>query len=321
MADALARFTHSAARGAIASGVTAVRCLAAAKAARPAWYALPVCLVFAGCASPPQPSPLIDLRPRLGTVAFVAEPSGMPVMIGSPARGGADGALKGAGQGVLLGVAVGGGMASGGGYGAVAGILLGGATAIVAAPIGALFGAAQARSQSEVEAAERSLKKAMEEASPSGLLAAEFRAREKAMPVAADAPGKKISEPAPAPADTRLEVSVQRYGLGRRGIGVADPDFQLFVEARARLVRAADRAELYTHTWRYDGPSRSYFRWAENDGAPLRTELRQASQRLAAEIVHHMFEAPSPSRRALDVIDGARPPPRPGVDTVAPPRP
>lgn len=133
------------------------------------------CLGVAACAQPPAPSPLLELRPRLGTITVAIEPSGMPVIIGSPARGGEDGALQGAGQGLLLGVAVSAGMAGTGAEGAIAGLLLGAATAVVAAPIGAIAGAAQARSKSEVEAAERTLKKALAETPPGAVSSREAR--------------------------------------------------------------------------------------------------------------------------------------------------
>jgi hypothetical protein len=113
-------------------------------------------------------------------------------------------------------------------------------------------------------------------------------------------------DPSRARADTRLEVSVQRYGLRRSGLGVADPNFQLFLEVRARLVRAADNFVLYTHAWSYEGPRHPYFRWAGGDAALLRSELRLGAEGLAAEIARHMFAAPSPSRQERDVIDAAR---------------
>jgi hypothetical protein len=270
---------------------------------------------LAACAAP-QPSPLIGLRPTLGGLSLASAPGAPPELSAVPAKGGAAGALAGAGEGLKLGGAV----AISGGLGGDPRLLLfsvplGLATAIVTTPAGAVIGAAKARSKAEVEAAEAAIRKALADAAPHPRLAEAMRG------FPALAPNLKTDEIAAAGdyralgsrgVGTVVEVTTERYGLVKVGIGASDPDFRLALKGRVRLVRAADNAELYSRVWHYVGPSHAFFAWAERDGALVRAELDRAYRGVAARLARHLFTDREPTRAAVIAIVSEWRPPRRG---------
>lgn len=107
--------------------------------------------------------------------------------------------------------------------------------------------------------------------------------------------------------DSVLEVAVVRLELRRanapgapRSYGPApswekvfDPSLELIVEARARLVRVADDAVLFTRPYRYSGPRRTFVEWARDGAEPFREARHMALQRLGEEIASDFF-GPAP---------------------------
>ena len=78
------------------------------------------------------------------------------------------------------------------------------------------------------------------------------------------------NERAPA-VDRVLEIRVVRLALVRhRRLG---PDRALVIDARARLLRTADGAVLWTRDWHDVSPQHDYGAWAGNDAEILRAEI------------------------------------------------
>ncbi len=108
--------------------------------------------------------------------------------------------------------------------------------------------------------------------------------------------------------DTVLEVAVVRlelrrandpgapssYGPAPSWEKVFDPSLELIVEARARLVRAADDAVLFTRPYRYSGPRRTFVEWARDGAEPFREARDAALKALGAEIAEDFFGPPPP---------------------------
>jgi hypothetical protein len=266
----------------------------------PALGALLAAACLAAC-TPPKPSPLLALRPNLGAVAIAGLPGATPYLSATAAKGSGEAARQGAGAGLKLGGII----AIAGGTGGDARLLLisvpvGAAVALVGTPLGAVMGAANARSKAEVEAAEAVIHTALAAMDPHPRLAEAIRNQPLLVTYL------KAHEPAASRhgIGTIVEVGVTRYGLTKVGLAVTDPDFRLYVEARLRLVRAGDNAELYLRAWRYEGATHAFFRWADGEGALLRAELERAYRELAERIVRHLLADPDPPQSQVIAVRG-----------------
>jgi hypothetical protein len=170
---------------------------------------------------------------------------------------------------------------------------LGAAVAIVGAPVGAAVAASRTRDRGEVDAAASALAKALAAIRPDHGLREAIAARApagKTFRALRDGSDPKALEAAGV--DTVLEITVSRYGFDTSGR--IDPDLRITLDVTARLVRAADGAELHRKSWRHSGPARNYFRMAAEDGAAVRAGFAEAYAALAALIIDHLFIAPSP---------------------------
>ena len=88
--------------------------------------------------------------------------------------------------------------------------------------------------------------------------------------------------------DTILEVGVTRVGLA--GVGGADPELVLFLEASARLVRTLDNEEIYAHEdFVYLSEQLKFSLWGVDDSQPVREALQRAYPALAGRIVDTIF--------------------------------
>ncbi len=81
--------------------------------------------------------------------------------------------------------------------------------------------------------------------------------------------------------DVVLEIGVLMVGL--TGIGGADPDLSMFMNARARLISTFDNAELYEHTVSFLGMSRKFTEWGAEEGRAIEVQLDRAYQHLAEQ--------------------------------------
>lgn len=120
--------------------------------------------------------------------------------------------------------------------------------------------------------------------------------------------------------DTVLEVAVVRldleraprgplgtYGLSLSWENVFDPSLELVVEARARLVRVADDAVLFTRPYRHSGPRRTFVEWGRDGAEPFREALDTALKALGNEIAGDFFGFP-PAPPAEPVLPPLSPP-------------
>jgi len=86
---------------------------------------------------------------------------------------------------------------------------------------------------------------------------------------------------------TVLETSVRKCGLwGEKGI---NPPLHFFMTVTTRVIRLSDNVELYNHTFRYEGKSQKFVKWAANNGQPFREEFELCCRTLAKEIVETLF--------------------------------
>lgn len=93
---------------------------------------------------------------------------------------------------------------------------------------------------------------------------------------------------------TILETSVDELRLEKLGAG--DASFALRIQARARLLRASDRAVLRDTTYTYQTDQELFLDWALNRGEPFekctRTGYHQLASQIIADIIRLNGEAP-----------------------------
>src|SRR5437867_8687883 len=281
---------------------------------------LAVCAGPWGCAvkRPPVPqSPTDEVRAELKTIGLPVAGFVPETQVDAPTSGKAMGALKGAGFGLAAGATP--GMAIVGGVGKVGtacraarelGALVCGAVvafglgvAAAGGTVGALggtvYGAVTAESGSKIDAAETELKSAVTQSNVQATLRDHVlqtvRDRSSLHFLAVDdrqtsAAGERIDYGAlvSTDIDTVLEVSVPRIGLvAQSGI---NPPVSLFMTARARLIRTADRAELYAEKFDYrGGAAYKFLEWAADEGQVFRQEVDRGARILAEDIVGLVF--------------------------------
>src|SRR5437867_1394732 len=164
---------------------------------------------------------------------------------------------------------------------------------------GTVYGAVTAESGSKIDAAETELKSAVTQSNVQATLRDHVlqtvRARSSLNFVAVDdhqtsAAGERIDYGAlvSTDIDTVLEVSVPRIGLvAQSGI---NPPVSLFMTARARLIRTAERAELYAEKFDYrGGAAYKFLEWAADEGQVFRQEVDRGARILAEDIVGLVF--------------------------------
>src|SRR5262245_62173856 len=244
-----------------------------------------------GCALIRRPS-LEEVRERLGVVAVGSASDTPKASFRTPTSGRGGAAAKGAGTGLVAGASPGVAMLSvvsrcggGGQIGAVicgsvalAGVGVATAGGTIGALTGALYGAANTETPSEavgealkIAAEELNLQHALLE---SILQAGPRQTRLTFVPVdaavlAADSKRGGVHTPA---AETVLEVALTTIRLTREGPG-ANPPVTLITTARARLVRAADRQELYGSAASHRSGTRPYDEWAAEGGRHFKDAL------------------------------------------------
>jgi len=84
--------------------------------------------------------------------------------------------------------------------------------------------------------------------------------------------------------DRVLEIHLRSLHFRARGFAV-DPPLELFVEARARLIHAADGREPHRYRTSYRAGPRPFAAWAAHNAQPVREALAQAVARLGDDIV------------------------------------
>jgi hypothetical protein len=227
----------------------------------------------------------------------------------TPARGGVEGAVSGAGKALALGTMGAAGCILSLGV-AVSNCAVGLGTPVLMV-IGAIAQAGNGVPSAEVEAGEAAIQAALAESNIEEALRDSFltigRARTgrslvlipdrgRAAPFMAGTLPPMINRGF----DTVVELGIQDIRLelssspavgaiGALNPAESDSRLTLTVTARARVVRAVDGTELSMHTAMYRGRVRRYTDWVANSALDVRKELDRASQSLAADIVARLF--------------------------------
>jgi hypothetical protein len=201
----------------------------------------------------------------------------------TPVKGAGRGALLGAGQGILVDPIL-----------------------IFGSVIGAGVGAIKAHSREEVEAADAALRHAFADMRPDRMLAervgrtaAEAGLAHRVRMVAWDVFQDELiasgvdSVLAPAVADMRL-ISRDQF----------DPAVTLVFGVHARVLRTADRVELWSQDYAYRSEEASFFDLARDDARALHDEVDKALQGIAAAVVDDVFLRSVPETRpGVDSLD------------------
>ncbi len=240
----------------------------------------------------PDP-PSEELRSRLGRVGVTWGASGEPLEGAVPARGGWDGAGRGAVAGMLLDLKVTAGLTAGSlaagqaGPFLAAGFLgLGLGFLPVSAVIGSIAGAAAAPDPKVVDAAADALRRAVEEREFPRAVAGAIVGR--ARTVLDDSLEEVLPGAALDGIDTLLVVEAPRLIL--RGTYTVNPELVLVVEQSASLTRVDDRRPLYRVTFVHVVPTRADFlAWAKDDAGLLRRSLGALPGAVAERLLEEMF--------------------------------
>ncbi|HET9734097.1 MAG TPA: hypothetical protein VFP62_02390 [Burkholderiales bacterium] len=276
------------------------------------WRALlALAAALAGCAMQPQVPPGPGAA-ALGKVAVVAGGGTPEIGFAGFAHGRAEGAAIGAGSTFLACAASMGPGACAGPYcGAVVVLWLG--ICGVASAVGAAVGAGSAMDARTAAATEARMRAALDANAIQESLRLQIEA-------AARAQGAQPA--ARAEADTLLEAALVKAGT--EGAGINAP-VGLVMEARVRLLRAADGAELYSARIVHLGPRLKLEDWAGGGGDRLLRALDAGYEALGAHIADGVYLLyPFPSQEAgwagtLSASFGLAPidPPTRGTDTGA----
>jgi hypothetical protein len=101
---------------------------------------------------------------------------------------------------------------------------------------------------------------------------------------------------------TILEVSLTQ--LTFTGEGGSDPTLALVVSARARLIRIADKRELWNAAEvTYESPAAAFSLWVMLDSGLLRGEMNKGLEALARQTGEALFDKPRLSFGAQKCLD------------------
>jgi hypothetical protein len=246
-----------------------------------------------GCAhQPPVPSSLL-LGPRteLGTIAVVAQAAPNPGRLAGPVTRG-EAATGRALEYTMKSLVVGAHDRSG--------VLL--TLAVFVSPVtamaGAIVGATEGVSASDVDAARAPVERALREADLARLLRDRVVARGAerapemlvAVPVVDGRPGS-ATVPLPHEARTLLELRLHEVRLARFTGFAPDPNPSLTftVKARLRIVRIADGKEIFTRDLEAGRETRAFSEWVADDARQFRAVLADAIDSLAAHVVDEVL--------------------------------
>ncbi len=272
----------------------------------------------AGCAAKTTRPPMPDrVRNELGAVAVVAPPVRPESSLAHPVPSRAGAAAAGASAGLGVGVLAGAGCLG------TAGLAWPACLVAVWTPVmvvtGGIEGAVKGVSIAEFKMSAASLRDAAGELDLARSLAelvataASRRVGEGRVRFAADALPEagagSVGYPAPAGADTVLEVRLGRLGLERAASHSAawrygwsfsverliDAPLTLVVEARVRVLRAADRMTLYEGAFTHRAGGQKFTEWGREGAAAFRRERELALAAVAEDIASTIFGlAPAP---------------------------
>lgn len=264
-------------------------------------------MALSGCATHPRvprfpAPPSEDIRAKLGTVAIVSSGIQTNAIIQKP-RTRAGGAAAGAAEGALWGLQAGAEAGRGGGdFGGFAAVVVWAVTVPVGTVVGAIMGADEGMDAKERRQTEEALRLAIlnmnlqERITDDILKAVQKQTQLPILVLPKQQPPRNPAEGyAPMTnANTFLETTVWNVGLC--GPASSKEPMAAFMQARVRLVRASDNAELYSHTWLHKSGSRPFKNWADGQARALREECIQISSRMAESIVEELFMVYDPQQ-------------------------
>ncbi len=252
------------------------------------WYLLRalaaiVVVSQAGCATGPDPQqqhlpppPSEELRSQLGQLRLSGGNTQTEALLTGPAKGGGEGAARGAKLGAEFGKVP------------DVGALF---TVPAAALVGAVVGAARAESEAELDAKAGTLKAAIEELKVPQTF---HRCVADRLQELTSTPGNRVMFEEPA--STILEVVVEQVGLADETqpseLQVINPPLSFVFTERTRLIRASDGAKLYGHWLTYRGRPRPLGDWfAKNsiNSMLLHEETERACRELSERLVDEVF--------------------------------
>jgi hypothetical protein len=263
--------------------------------------AFAVAFVVSSCAGTPRPPPNLahDVRSSLGTVGVIT--------VGLPVGGEVDGPVGVGGQ-AAVGALKGGAIGTAGGFGAGFALgLLCGPGAFICSPVAALGGAVVGlvgggtyggirRGRNAIpESTAAEIQTTLNQAIADRDLQADLRRRvlqhngSLAMSIDLGVGATEI-DAAPDYAsmsdrgiETILELSLTQLTLA--GDGGSDPTLALSMSARARLIRTADKRELWNAAeMTYESPAASFSLWVMLDSGLLRGEIDKGVESLATQM-------------------------------------
>ena len=253
-----------------------------------------------GCAAKPEPKVVTvpvspDALAQIRTVGVVAAPTCLdPGDFPGVVEGAGEGALRGAGRGAAVGLGPGLVLCEGATPLCLAGI----AWAVVVTPIGTLVGAgvgaAAASTTEEVEAARATMREAIAELDPVGMLkeriveSGNFLTLARFMSCDAEPGGEPCPE---ANVDAVVEIRTLAIAFPAGGVDWST-DFPAVMAAGACVTKQPDGAELYAGQWRYRGPTIDFFDMAANDAARFHSELSKAVDAIGDAVVRDAFVGP-----------------------------
>ena len=260
-----------------------------------------------GCAPKATPPLAEDVRAQLGTVGLVTPGFQPEFDYRPPGQNGTQGALAGAGSGLLIGT-----LGAAGCFFSM-GQLLGACALGLATPYLAVRFAVDRTergvSGEAIEEAEGALKAALDDLSLQELLKAKIlqSARVDTPLIAAPASGpRRPSETvqygslAGEGVDTTLELTVLEVGLGlptsKAAAGSSlwepgnpDPMLQLRVVAQGRLIRTRDGVELYAYKDTQISGAERFTEWAADGARRFRDDLDAVCGSFAKDLMLHVY--------------------------------
>ena len=270
------------------------------------------------CGCSPQSGFYIDEIPKrrsqLGTIGIVSGQYVPEIVFDLPPGG----ILGGMGRGMGVGAATGAGIIAQGGGGDLFFIALVAAGGILGGFIGTVYGAFAAEPADEVEEAEQILRKASNDLTGRGIQEIIrkqllIRAHKKTSYTFREFPRLGPSSPEDVVnyqvlhtngIDTVLEVQILSWGIREKDYEM-NPRLNVFIRAKARLIRTIDDAILFEEEYDmdYDREAFLYTEWEKDGGRLFRQEMQKAFQALADHLVLRLFY---PSSQEADPMEPAQ---------------
>lgn len=263
-------------------------------------------LVFTSCTGQPLSSPNVQFgrtpggQPKVIAAQVVRSGDGIDIdqpvgrVVGTVGSALGTGAMVAGGG---AGMCITGGGATGPYAGAAIVLCLGVITVAAAAAtlVGGVAGATLAHKKEEIIRATEALKQALSTAEPVagiekalvfplGTAAAEPEAADL---IARSRPDLPLAELKELGVDGVIRVEVTQLDLAV--YGRLDPDVQVIITARGRLVDTETGDKSAVYSWSHRGPREDYFDMAENDARPLRAAIQQSYDGISQLIVADLF--------------------------------